>query len=99
MALPASPIARFIGERRDLTQPNGPAFSLDGEHFLWTTANKEKYSRVRRHAGWKSCKTDFRDEKGNRSGVPNGIKVDGKETSSCLDSPPIWQETGLPHVV
>ena len=45
---------------RDLTQPKSPAFCSMVSTFMWTTAKKE-YSRVRLHAGWKSCKrSDFR---------------------------------------
>jgi gluconolactonase len=52
---------------RDLTQPNGPAFSPDGKQFYVDDSQEKNIRVIRRHAGWKSCKRP--DSRGRKGGT------------------------------
>lgn len=77
---------------RDLTQPNGPAFSLDGEHF-YVDDSQGKNIRVYdvTPVGNLANSRIFGDEKGEpHDGVPNGIKVDEQGDLFVTGAQGIW---------
>jgi len=77
---------------RDLTQPNGPAFSLDGEHF-YVDNSQGKNIRVYdvTPVGNLANSRIFGDEKGEpHDGVPNGIKVDQQGDLFVMGAQGIW---------
>jgi gluconolactonase len=77
---------------RDLTQPNGPAFSPDGKQF-YVDDSQEKNIRVYdvTPVGSLANSRIFGDEKVEpHDGVPNGIKVDEQGDLFVTGPQGIW---------
>jgi len=77
---------------RDLTQPDGPVFSLDGEHF-YVDDSQGKNIRVYdvTPVGNLANSRIFGDEKGEpHDGVPTGIKVDEQGDLFVTGPQGIW---------